>query len=113
MDIAPLTALFGNKTSALILLYLQNYSEGTIAGISKTLEMNKNRVYVQLLKLEKAGILTARSMGNQRIFAVNPRFFLKQELARLLEKWLSNLEPNQFDKYFAERRRPRRTNKPL
>lgn len=113
MDIAALSALFGNKTCALILLYLQNYEEGTIAGIAKTLEMNKNRVYVQLLKLEEAGILVARSMGNQRVFSFNPRFFLKQELGRLLAKWLSNLKPDEMSKYFTERRRPRRTKKPL
>lgn len=113
MAIEPLAALFGNRTSAMILLYLQNYGEGTIAGITKTLEMNKNRVYVQLLRLEEAGILVGRSLGNQRVFTVNPRFLAKDELGRFLEKWLTSLDSQTFNRYFTERRRPRRTKKAL
>jgi DNA-binding transcriptional ArsR family regulator len=113
MELSPAVGLFGNKTSALILLYLQNYGEGNIAGIARAFSMNKNRVYSQLLKLEKNGLLVARSMGNQRIFSINPRFVAKDELARLLEKLLRTLDDSDFDKYFAERRRPRRTKKAL
>jgi DNA-binding IclR family transcriptional regulator len=113
MELTPVVALFGNKTSALILLYLQNYREGSIAGIARAFAMNKNRVYVQLLKLEKAGLLVARSFGNQRVFSINPRFVAKDELAKLLEKLLRTMDEDEFDKYFAERRRPRRTKKAL
>lgn len=106
-----LETLFGNETAAKILLYLANYGEGSIAAIGKSFGMHKNRVYTQLLRLESGGILVGRTSGNQRIFSFNPRFILRKELVSFLQKWLNSLPREEFDQFFAERRRPRRTGK--
>ena len=108
-----INALFGNETSAKILLYLENYAEGTPSGIARTFDMNKNRIYTQLLRLESEGILVARKSENLRIFSFNPRLAFKLELKALLRKCLDLMPEKEFDRFFADRRRPRRTGKEL
>lgn len=105
--------LFGNETSAQILLYIQNYGEGTPSGISKSFGMGKMRVYKQLIRLEDAGILVARDVGNQRMFSFNTRMIILEEIKNLLQKYLTTMPDDAFNKTFAERRRPRRTGKKL
>ena len=108
-----LEALFGNQTVAKLLLYLENYGEGTPSGIARTFQMNKTRVYRQLLRLEAGDILVARSSENLRIFTINPRLLVKRDLKAILRKYLNAMPKSEFDKYFSERRRPRRTGKNL
>ena len=105
--------IFGNETAAKVLMYIVNYGEGTPSGIAKGFSTTKNKVYKQLLRLEEAGVLVARNVGNQRLFSINPRLIVKNELENLLRKMLMNLPEEEFDKVYAERRRPRRTGKEL
>lgn len=108
-----INALFGNETAAKIFLYLENYDEGTPSGIARTFNMNKNRIYSQLLRLEGEGILVAKKSENLRVFSINPRMSFKKELKLLLRKYLDLMPEKDFDQFFAERRRPRRTGKEL
>ena len=108
-----LHALFGNETAAKILLYVENYDEGTPSGIARTFGMNKNRIYTQLLRLEAEGILVAKKSENLRIFSFNPRMPFKTELKSLLRKSLNLMPEKEFDRFFTQRRRPRRTGKEL
>lgn len=108
-----LADIFGNETAQKVLLYIVNYDEGTPSGIARAFSLAKNTVYNQLIRLEAGGILVARNVGNQRMFSLNPRLLVKEELEELLRKILMNLPEKEFNKYFAERRRPRRTGKEL
>ena len=108
-----LNTLFGNETVARILLFIESYGEGTTSGIARTFEMNKTRVYQQLLKLEEGGVLVARTQDNLRVFSINPRLLYRAELKSLLRKNLDHLPRTEFDRYFGGRRRPRRTGKAL
>jgi predicted transcriptional regulator len=105
--------LLGNRTAENVLLYIVNYGEGHTSGISQTFNLSKSQVHKQLTKLENAGILVARNVGNLRMFQINPRCLYKNELETLLEKILSLLPDNEIEKYFRQRRRPRRTGKKL
>ncbi len=106
-------SLLGNKTAEKTLLYIVNYGEGHTSGIAQTFEMPKSQVRKQLVKLEEGGVLVGRSVGNIRMFQINPRCPYKKELEMLLEKVLSLISETEQEKYYRQRRRPRRTGKVL
>lgn len=106
-------ALFGNAVAEKSLLFIANYGEGHINGIAKAFSIAPSQVERQLKKLEAGGILASRMVGNARVFALNRRLAIKDELMGLLEKVLSLLPEEQTRRYFRERRRPRRSGKAL
>lgn len=106
-----LETLFGNQTAERVLLYIANYGEGHTSGIAQTFNLPKSQVRKQLIKLESGGILVGRNVGNIRMFQISPRCTYKKELEALLEKSLSLLSANEIEKYYRQRRRPRRTGK--
>ncbi len=103
----------GNQTAEKVLLYIVNYGEGHTSGIAQTFDVPKSQVRNQLVKLEIGGVLIGRSVGNIRMFQVNPRCPYKKELEALLEKVLSLVPEKDREKYYRQRRRPRRTGKEL
>lgn len=106
-------SLLGNKTAEKTLLYIANYGEGHTSGIAETFDLPKSQVRKQLIKLEEGGVLVGRSIGNIRMFQINPRCPYKKELEALLEKILSLVSDEELEKYYRQRRRPRRTGKAL
>ncbi len=108
-----LQTLFGNQTAERVLLFIANYGEGHTSGIAQTFNLPKSQVRKQLIKLENGNILVGRNVGNIRMFQVNPRCPYKKELEALLEKALSLLPANEIEKYYRQRRRPRRTGKKI
>ncbi len=105
--------LLGNKTAEKVLLYIVNYDEGHTSGIAQTFDLSKSQVRKQLIRLENGGILVGRSVGNLRMFQLNSRCPYKKELESLLEKVLSLIPKVELEKYYRQRRRPRRTGKDL
>ncbi len=105
--------LFGNNVAKLCLLYIVNYGEGHINGIAKTFAVSPSQVQRQLVKLEADGILVSQFSGNTKNFRINPRLFVRRELTSLIEKMLACLPEADSQKYFRQRRRPRRTGKTL
>lgn len=105
--------LLGNKTAEKVLLYIANYGEGHTSGIAQTFGIQKSQVHKQLIKLEAGGVLVGRSVGNLRMFQINPRCPYKEELNSLLKKVLSLTSKTETEKYYRQRRRPRRTGKEL
>ena len=105
--------LFGNEVAELCLLYIVNYGEGYIRGISKTFDFYPRQVQLQLEKLENGGILVTKFSGQTKLFLLNPRLPIKNELIALAERILSILPEEDTEKYFRQRRRPRRTGKAL
>lgn len=108
-----LETLFGNQTAERVLLYIANYGEGHTSGIAQTFDLPKSQVRKQLIKMENGGVLVGRNVGNIRMFQISPRCPYKSELESLLEKALSLLSENEIEKYYRQRRRPRRTGKKL
>ena len=108
-----LESLFGNQTAEKVLLYIVNYGEGHTSGIAQTFDIPKSQIRKQLIRLENGGILIGRSVGNIRMFQINPRCPFKKEIESLLEKGLALASDSDKEKYYRQRRRPRRTGKGL
>jgi DNA-binding transcriptional ArsR family regulator len=111
--IPALDAILGNRTAASVLLFLENYGAGYAREIARTFGVSVSVVQDQLLKLEGAGVLISRRVGRTRVFDFNPRNPTAGRLRAFLSAELDALPDSILDSYFRDRRRPRRTGKPL
>ena len=108
-----LEALFGNRTAAYVLLFLQCYGEGHAQRIAKTFGFGLNMTQRQLKRLEEQGVLVSRHLGNMRLFSFNERNPTVRNLKKLLELELAALSEEDQQQYFRQRQRPRLSNKPV
>jgi hypothetical protein len=69
-------------------------------------------VQQQLKRFELAGLLVSLLKGRTRLFTWNPRYPFLEEIRALLRKALQSLPEDEKQRYFSQRRRPRRTGKP-
>ena len=107
------TGLFGNATAEKVLLYLERYGEGYSMGIAKTFELPVSQIQRQLLRFEAAGILISQTLGRVRVFLWNPRCYFLRELKATLGR-IHQFLPREVEmRFFLNRKRPRRTGKPL
>jgi predicted ArsR family transcriptional regulator len=111
--IPALEAIFGNRTAAAVLLYLENYGSGHASRIAKDCAIPVSVVQDQLRRLEAAGVLVSRTVGRTRVFEFNPRNPTVTRLHNFLASELKALPNEIMKKYFLARQRPRRTGKPL
>lgn len=107
---APLIGLFGSKAAYQVLMYLENYEQGYASLISKTFGMSLSQTQKQLQKLEQLGLLVSRREGSARVY-----YFKRSPVVDALRKFLSSmlevLPDSTINKYYRERRRPRRHGK--
>ena len=108
-----LSGLFGNETAAKVLLYLQELDSGYPRGIAQALKLSLSQVQRQLERLEREGVLASRLFGKVRIYEWNPRCGYLEELRTLLAKGSAMLPDEIRGQLLGERRRPRRSGKPL
>jgi len=108
-----LEAIFGNRTAAWTLLFLQSYGEAYAKRVADTFEIRVNLVQSQLRRLEDSGLLVSRAVGRTRVFSWNPRSLTVKNLRAFLEAELELLPNDVTQKYFRQRQRPRRSGKPL
>lgn len=108
-----LDALFGSRSAAQSLLFLQNYGEGHARRIAATFDVPHMAIQRQLRRLEAEGILVSRVVGNTRLFTWNPRSATVKNLRIFLEAELERLSDDVTQQYFRQRQRPRRTGKAL
>jgi hypothetical protein len=107
-----LEAIFGSKSAALTLLFLQNYGEGHTSRIARTFEVSVTAIKRQLVRFESSGILVSRMIGKSRVFTWNPSSSTGKNLRVFLEAELEKLPKDVQQQYFRQRQRPRRTGKP-
>ncbi len=108
-----LDALFGSRSAAQTLLFLQNYGEGHARRIASTFDVSHMAIQRQLRRLEAEGILISRMVGNTRVFSWNPRSATVKNLRTFLEAELERLPSDVTQQYFRQRQRPRRPGKVL
>ena len=108
-----LEAVFGNRTAASVLLFLENYGSGHANRIAQAYGIPVYAVQKQLQKLEAAGVFVSRKVGRTRVFEFNPRNPMTARLREFLAGELKALPDSITAQYFRERQRPRRTGKPL
>jgi DNA-binding transcriptional ArsR family regulator len=107
-------SLFGGATAARCLLFIAWYEEATSGEIAQAFAIAKPQVFLQLAKLEKAGVLSCRRLGNSKVYSFNPRSGLKSELSALCLKYVKDQMPkSEFSSFYLIRRRPRAAGKPL
>lgn len=108
-----MTGLFSTPTTERVLLYLQAYGQGHARAVAGTLEAPLRSVQLQLARLETEGVLVSQFSGRTKLYLWNPRYPLLPELSALLDKALRLMPKDERQRYFSERRRPRRSGKPL
>ncbi len=109
-----LEGIFGNASAEKVLLYLEQYEEGYATAIANNFDdLTLNMTQRQLERCERAGALVSSLKGRTRLYTWNPRYPFRKELRALLKKALEQLPRAERERYFTERRRPRRAGKPL
>ena len=108
LDASP----FGSPARTRVLLALRLLGESYPRELARITECRLSSIQRALLSLERDGLVAGRTVGRQRIFQVNPRFFAAVELQAFLERLVS--ADRRLGRAVSQlRRRPRRTGKPL
>lgn len=108
-----LDVIVGSVAAERTLLYLQNYGEGYASAIARTFSMPTSEIAKQLAKFEDGGVLVSRPVGRARVYTWNDRLPLVRQLRVLLQTALEQLPEAEIQRYYRERRRPRRAGKPV
>ncbi len=111
-DLSFIYALLGETVSR-ALLYIARFGDSYPTEIANNFSMNQQRVQYQMEKLESAGILKSRLVGRTRLYRINPRYVLKNELMNLLQKALEYFPEEEMESFYTKRRRPRTKGKTL
>ena len=108
-----LSILFGSELREKILLYIAECGDAYSSELAANFGASLFAVQNQLKRLEEAGILVSRNIGKTRVYAFNPRYYLRMELISLLKKDIESLPEEEIREHYRPRRRPRRAGKPL
>ena len=106
----PLIWLFGSESAYRVLMYLENYDKGYASQIAKAFGISLNQAQNQLNKFEEIGLLVSRKEGSTRMFYFK-RSPISDALRVFLRSMLEVLPRTSIEKYYRERRRPRRHEK--
>lgn len=108
-----LEPILGSTNSERVLIFILAREEGYAREIARFFETGLAPIQKQLEKLEFGGVLASREAGRTRLYVFNPRYPFLEELKALLEKALTFYPEAQREALTMNRRRPRRTEKPL
>ena len=108
-----LSILFNSALREKILYYLLECGEGYSSELAKNFKASLFAVQNQLQRMEEAGVLVSRSIGKTRMYTLDPRYFLLQELKALLKKSFAELPESIIRIHYRPRKRPRRAGKPI
>lgn len=108
-----LDAIFGNRSAAQTLLFLEAYGSGYALRIADTYGVPVSSIQRQLIRLEASGVLVSRKIGAARVFEFNPRNPSVKRLRTFLAAELEALPDIETKALYRQRQRPRRTGKEL
>jgi hypothetical protein len=108
-----LEELFGSKNRERVLQYILANKHGYAKEIADFYESSVDPIQKQLERLELGAILVSQTVGRTRLFSFNPRYAFKNELEALLLKAREFYVPEEIERLTKQRKRPRRTGKPL
>lgn len=106
-------ALLGSQSKEQALLFIVKRGSGYARQIATYYNCSVTPIKNQLEALEVGGVLISETIGKSRIFSLNPRYPFLKELLSLIEKVVSFLPPEELERLQNNRRRPRRSRKPL
>jgi hypothetical protein len=108
-----LESIFGSTSSERVLLFLFAREEGYPREIDRFFKTDLAPIQRELIKLEINGVLSSRLAGRTRLYSLNPRYVFKPESEGLLAKALDFTPLEERERLLMNRRRPRRSGKPL
>jgi hypothetical protein len=108
-----LEAVFGSRSAAQVLLFLEAYGSGHASRMAATYDVPVTGMQRQLWRLEANGVLLSRMVGRARVFEYNTRNPSVRNLRAFLAAELKLLPEAEVKAYYRQRQRPRRTRKPL
>lgn len=108
-----LSNLLGSVNKERVLVYLAARGRGYAREIARFFNAPLFPVQNAMEKLEAAGVLVSRSVGNTREYEFNPRYAARAELAALLNRALALYPAALRNQLLLSRARPRRKGKPL
>lgn len=106
----PLIGIFGSQSAYQVLMFLENYDKGYASEIARTFGISLNQAQSQLKKFEDSGLLISRGEGTTRMYYIK-KSPITDALRRFLREILEMLPAERAEKYFRQRRRPRRFDK--
>lgn len=106
-----LEGIFGSRSAAQTLLFLEAYGSGHALRIADTYGVAVSSIQRQLVRLENSGILVSRTVGRTRLFEFNTRNPTVRDLRTFLEAELDLMPEAETKAYYRQRQRPRRTAK--
>jgi predicted transcriptional regulator len=108
-----LEPILGSTSRERVLLFILTRGEGYAREIARFFDTDLDPILKQLERLEHGGVLVSRPVGRTRLFTFNPRYPFLAELQALLEKTLAFYSEEERERFTLDRRRPRRSGKPL
>lgn len=106
------TALFGTATRTALLSALAVMGESHSRELARILGKSLSSVQAAVTALEVEGAIATRRIGSERRIVLDPRYYAARELKDLLLKMV-DVQPDLIAALRSQRRRPRRTGKPL
>jgi len=91
-------------------MFLENYESGYASEIARTFDISLNQAQNQLTKFEETGLLVSRKEGTTRTYYFK-RGPVSDALRKFLRSMLEMLPAATKEKYYRQRRRPRRLDK--
>lgn len=108
-----LANLLGSANKERALIYLAARQRGYSREIARFFDAPLSPLQNALERLEAAGVLVSRRVGNTYEYEFNPRYAARTELSSLLSRALSLYPVAMRQKLLSTRSRPRRKGKPL
>jgi len=108
-----LEPILGSASRERVLIFLFAREEGYPREIARFFNTDLTPIQRQLIRLEINGVLSSRLAGRTRLYRLNPRYPFKAEIEGLLAKALDFYPQEERERLFLNRRRPRRSGKPL
>jgi hypothetical protein len=108
-----LEAVLGSEGAERVLMFLAVRKKGYAKEISDFWNMRVSTCQSQLERMERDGLLIAEKSGRTKVYSFNQRYSFLEDVQQLLLKALSFCPPDLRDDLQFNRRRPRRTGKPL
>ncbi len=105
--------VLGSEYAEKVLMFIFIRGKGYASEIASFFGADLATIQNQLNKFERGGVLVSLSVGRTRVFTLNPAWVFLPELSALLEKAFSYYPPGEMERYKLDRRRPRRSGKPL
>lgn len=105
--------ILGSENAERVLIFLLVREKGYASEIADYFDVDLSPIQNQLLKFEAGGVLVSTLAGRTRIFQFNPSYAFLSELKELLIRAFQFYPPEMVEQLKMNRRRPRRTGKPL